>query len=97
MFADELGKMEAKFKEQLKINDNLKLQLAAEEDRYKVSGVERRCLSQAGLRSHTTSSTSTFSSTSTSSSMSTSSSTRIPPSPRSWTDVAALAQGGRSL
>lgn len=42
MFADELAKMEAKFKEQQKINDNLKLQLAAEEDRYKVSGVERR-------------------------------------------------------
>lgn len=37
MFADELAKMEAKLKEQLKINDNLKLQLAAEEDRYKVS------------------------------------------------------------
>lgn len=37
MFADELAKMEVKFKEQLKINENLKLQLAAEEDRYKVS------------------------------------------------------------
>ncbi|KAM3614686.1 uncharacterized protein V6R79_018001 [Siganus canaliculatus] len=35
MFADELAKMEVKFKEQLKTNDNLKLQLAAEEDRYK--------------------------------------------------------------
>lgn len=56
MFADELAKMEAKFKEQLKINDNLKLQLAAEEDRYKVSGAERRRLSsQAGLRPTTTS------------------------------------------
>lgn len=41
MFADELAKMEAKFKEQLKINDNLKLQLAAEEDRFKVSEVKR--------------------------------------------------------
>lgn len=58
MFADELAKMEAKFKEQLKINDNLKLQLAAEEDRYKVSGAERRRLSsQAGLRPTTTSHT----------------------------------------
>lgn len=37
MFADELNKMEVKFKEQLKINENLKLQLAAEEDRYKVN------------------------------------------------------------
>ncbi|XP_008289273.1 tax1-binding protein 1 homolog B isoform X2 [Stegastes partitus] len=36
MFADELAKMEVKFKEQLKTNENLKLQLAAEEDRYKV-------------------------------------------------------------
>lgn len=36
MFADELAKMEVKFKEQLKINENLKLQVAAEEDRYKV-------------------------------------------------------------
>uniref|UniRef100_A0A3P8NK52 UBZ1-type domain-containing protein n=1 Tax=Astatotilapia calliptera TaxID=8154 RepID=A0A3P8NK52_ASTCA len=35
MFADELAKMEVKFKEQLKTNENLKLQLAAEEDRYK--------------------------------------------------------------
>uniref|UniRef100_A0A3B3DVZ2 Tax1 (human T-cell leukemia virus type I) binding protein 1b n=1 Tax=Oryzias melastigma TaxID=30732 RepID=A0A3B3DVZ2_ORYME len=35
MFVDELAKMEVKFKEQLKINENLKLQLAAEEDRYK--------------------------------------------------------------
>ncbi len=37
MFADELAKMEVKFKEQLKTNENLKLQLASEEDRYKVS------------------------------------------------------------
>ncbi|XP_029927620.1 tax1-binding protein 1 homolog B isoform X2 [Myripristis murdjan] len=35
MFADELAKMEVKLKEQLKTNENLKLQLAAEEDRYK--------------------------------------------------------------
>lgn len=42
MFADELAKMEVKFKEQLKTNENLKLQLAAEEDRYKVSSSERR-------------------------------------------------------
>lgn len=39
MFADELAKMEVKFKEQLKTNENLKLQLAAEEDRYKVSSL----------------------------------------------------------
>uniref|UniRef100_A0A3P8SSY3 Tax1 (human T-cell leukemia virus type I) binding protein 1b n=1 Tax=Amphiprion percula TaxID=161767 RepID=A0A3P8SSY3_AMPPE len=37
MFADELAKMEVKFKEQLKTNENLKLQLAAEEDHYKVA------------------------------------------------------------
>lgn len=36
MFADELAKMEVKLKEQLKTNESLKLQLAAEEDRYKV-------------------------------------------------------------
>lgn len=42
MFADELAKMEVKFKEQLKTNENLKLQLAAEEDRYKVSSSECR-------------------------------------------------------
>ncbi|XP_061919020.1 tax1-binding protein 1 homolog B isoform X2 [Entelurus aequoreus] len=35
MFADELAKMEVKYKEQLKVNDNLKLQLASEEDRCK--------------------------------------------------------------
>ncbi|XP_068425346.1 tax1-binding protein 1 homolog B isoform X2 [Clinocottus analis] len=35
MFADELAKMEVKFKEQLKMNENMKLQLASEEDRYK--------------------------------------------------------------
>ena len=41
MFADELAKMEVKLKEQLKTNESLKLQLAAEEDRYKVSWQDR--------------------------------------------------------
>uniref|UniRef100_A0A8C9X420 Tax1 (human T-cell leukemia virus type I) binding protein 1b n=1 Tax=Sander lucioperca TaxID=283035 RepID=A0A8C9X420_SANLU len=41
MFADELAKMEVKFKEQLKTNENMKLQLAAEEDRYKVTAAGR--------------------------------------------------------
>lgn len=36
MYADELAKLELKFKEQLKTNENLKLQLAESEDRYKV-------------------------------------------------------------
>lgn len=40
MYADELAKLELKFKEQLKTNENLKLQLAAEEDRYKVSSAD---------------------------------------------------------
>ncbi|XP_061096305.1 tax1-binding protein 1 homolog B isoform X3 [Conger conger] len=35
MFAEELAKVEVKWKEQLKINESLKLQLAAAEDRYK--------------------------------------------------------------
>lgn len=47
MFADELAKMEVKFKEQLKTNENLKLQLAAEEDRYKVSVGRVQTLSTA--------------------------------------------------
>lgn len=41
MFADELAKMELKFKEQVKINENMKLQLAAEEDRYKSQVAEK--------------------------------------------------------
>ncbi|XP_070822130.1 tax1-binding protein 1 homolog B [Chaetodon trifascialis] len=41
MFADELAKMEVKFKEQVKTNENLKLQLAAEEDRYKSQVAEK--------------------------------------------------------
>ncbi|CAN9514315.1 unnamed protein product [Ophioblennius macclurei] len=41
MFADELAKMELKFKEQLKTNESLKLQLAAEEDRYKSQVAEK--------------------------------------------------------
>ncbi|XP_078109257.1 tax1-binding protein 1 homolog B isoform X1 [Sander vitreus] len=41
MFADELAKMEVKFKEQLKTNENMKLQLAAEEDRYKSQIAEK--------------------------------------------------------
>lgn len=43
MFADELAKMELKFKEQLKMNENMKLQLASEEDRYKVSLDPKHC------------------------------------------------------
>lgn len=41
MYAEELAKLELKFKEQLKTNENLKLQLAAEEDCYKVSSADR--------------------------------------------------------
>ncbi|XP_074509985.1 tax1-binding protein 1 homolog B isoform X1 [Sebastes fasciatus] len=41
MFSDELAKMEVKFKEQLKTNENMKLQLAAEEDRYKSQVAEK--------------------------------------------------------
>lgn len=40
MYAEELAKLELKFKEQLKTNESLKLQLAAEEDRYKVSSAD---------------------------------------------------------
>ncbi|KAM3872703.1 tax1-binding protein 1 homolog B [Diretmus argenteus] len=41
MFADELAKMEMKLKEQMKTNENLKLHLAAEEDRYKSQVAEK--------------------------------------------------------
>nr|XP_057941572.1 tax1-binding protein 1 homolog B isoform X2 [Doryrhamphus excisus] len=41
MFADELSKMELKLKEQLKANENLKLQLASEEDRCKSQVAEK--------------------------------------------------------
>ncbi|KAK9513672.1 hypothetical protein VZT92_027187 [Zoarces viviparus] len=41
MFADELSKMEVKFKEQLKMNENMKLQLASEEDRCKSQVAEK--------------------------------------------------------
>ncbi|KAL4646898.1 hypothetical protein GN956_G10252 [Arapaima gigas] len=41
MLADELAKMEVKWKEQVKINDGLKLQLAAEEDHYKSQVAEK--------------------------------------------------------
>ncbi|KAJ8354443.1 hypothetical protein SKAU_G00220100 [Synaphobranchus kaupii] len=41
MFAEELAKMEVKWKEQFKINESLKLQLAAEEDRYKSQVAEK--------------------------------------------------------
>uniref|UniRef100_A0A1A8DSW5 Tax1 (Human T-cell leukemia virus type I) binding protein 1b n=1 Tax=Nothobranchius kadleci TaxID=1051664 RepID=A0A1A8DSW5_NOTKA len=41
MFADELAKLELKFKEQLKTNENLKLQLAEAEDRYKSQVAEK--------------------------------------------------------
>lgn len=36
-YADELAKLELKWKEQVKINESIKLQLAAMEDQYKVS------------------------------------------------------------
>lgn len=37
MITDELTKMEVKLREQMKTNESLRMQLAAEEDRYKVS------------------------------------------------------------
>lgn len=37
VYADELAKLELKWKEQVKINECIKLQLAAMEDQYKVS------------------------------------------------------------
>lgn len=48
MYADELAKMEVKLKEQLKTNENLKLQLAAEEDRYKVSSFSAQTFNMCG-------------------------------------------------
>lgn len=49
MFADELTKLEFKFKEQLKTNENLKLQLAEAEDRYKVvtARAQKLCVTRA--------------------------------------------------
>lgn len=49
MFADELAKLELKFKEQLKTNENLKLQLAEAEDRYKVvtARAQELCMTRA--------------------------------------------------
>ncbi|KAJ8290681.1 hypothetical protein GJAV_G00016260 [Gymnothorax javanicus] len=41
MFAEELAKMEVKWKEQTKLNESLKLQLAAAEDRYKSQVAEK--------------------------------------------------------
>ncbi|XP_072317222.1 tax1-binding protein 1 homolog B isoform X1 [Eucyclogobius newberryi] len=41
MYADELTKVEVKFKEQVKVNENLKHQMAAEEDRYKSQVAEK--------------------------------------------------------
>jgi len=37
VYADELAKLELKWKEQVKISESIKLQLAAMEDQYKVS------------------------------------------------------------
>nr|XP_015213318.1 PREDICTED: tax1-binding protein 1 [Lepisosteus oculatus] len=42
MYADELAKVEMKLKEQLKLNETLRLQLAAEEDRYQSQVAEKR-------------------------------------------------------
>ncbi|XP_067147670.1 tax1-binding protein 1 isoform X3 [Apteryx mantelli] len=41
VYADELAKLELKWKEQVKINDGMKLQLAAMEDQYKVQLSEK--------------------------------------------------------
>ena len=45
VYADELAKLELKWKEQVKINEGIKLQRAAMEDQYKVS--YRLCLWQS--------------------------------------------------
>ncbi|XP_068008486.1 tax1-binding protein 1 isoform X4 [Melanerpes formicivorus] len=41
VYADELAKLELKWKEQVKVNDSIKLQLAAMEDQYKVQLAEK--------------------------------------------------------
>uniref|UniRef100_A0A8D2NZN2 Tax1 binding protein 1 n=1 Tax=Zosterops lateralis melanops TaxID=1220523 RepID=A0A8D2NZN2_ZOSLA len=41
VYADELAKLELKWKEQLKINEGIKLQLAAMEDQYKIQLAEK--------------------------------------------------------
>ncbi|XP_035172204.1 tax1-binding protein 1 isoform X3 [Oxyura jamaicensis] len=41
VYADELAKLELKWKEQMKINEGIKLQLAAKEDQYKVQLAEK--------------------------------------------------------
>ncbi|XP_047926183.1 tax1-binding protein 1 isoform X2 [Anser cygnoides] len=41
VYADELAKLELKWKEQVKINEGIKLQLAAKEDQYKVQLAEK--------------------------------------------------------
>ncbi|XP_073437461.1 tax1-binding protein 1 isoform X2 [Dendrobates tinctorius] len=40
-FADDVAKMELKWKEQLKINESIKLQLAVHEDQYKIQSAEK--------------------------------------------------------
>ncbi|XP_073534013.1 tax1-binding protein 1 isoform X2 [Phyllobates terribilis] len=40
-YADDVAKMELKWKEQLKINESIKLQLAVHEDQYKVQSTEK--------------------------------------------------------
>ncbi|XP_053826312.1 tax1-binding protein 1 isoform X2 [Vidua macroura] len=41
VYADELAKLELKWKEQVKINEGIKLQLAAKEDQYKIQLAEK--------------------------------------------------------
>ncbi|XP_037985186.1 tax1-binding protein 1 isoform X4 [Motacilla alba alba] len=41
VYADELAKLELKWKQQVKINENIKLQLAAMEDQYKIQLAEK--------------------------------------------------------
>ncbi|XP_069814842.1 tax1-binding protein 1 [Dendropsophus ebraccatus] len=40
-YADDVAKMELKWKEQLKVNENMKLQLAILEDKYKIQSAEK--------------------------------------------------------